>query len=91
MELFEGILRGIEIHYKGEMNIPKAYNEYELSRYIEGLMNKNMSANEYLNFLGAGCWNHFIPAVCDQINQRAEFLTAYAGDPYEDHGRYQDV
>ncbi|MGE7946764.1 aminomethyl-transferring glycine dehydrogenase subunit GcvPA [Lysinibacillus sp. NPDC093688] len=78
-----------KLQYKGTMNIPKALNELELRRHIEGLLNKNVSTNEYLNFLGAGCWQHFIPAVCDEVNQRAEFLTAYAGEPYEDHGRFQ--
>ncbi|CAH2715851.1 putative glycine dehydrogenase (decarboxylating) subunit 1 [Neobacillus rhizosphaerae] len=86
-ELFDGIPE--ELHYKKDMNIPKALSEYELSRYIEGILNKNINTKEYLNFLGAGCWNHYVPAVCDEVNQRAEFLTAYAGDPYEDHGRYQ--
>ena len=42
-----------------------------------------------LSFLGAGCCQHHVPAVCDEINGRGEFLTAYAGDPYEDHGRLQ--
>ncbi|MGE7842281.1 aminomethyl-transferring glycine dehydrogenase subunit GcvPA [Lysinibacillus sp. NPDC093712] len=78
-----------DLQYKGTMNIPKALNELELRRHIESLLNKNISTNEYLNFLGAGCWQHFIPAVCDEVNQRAEFLTAYAGEPYEDHGRFQ--
>ncbi|WP_409367963.1 aminomethyl-transferring glycine dehydrogenase subunit GcvPA [Lysinibacillus sp. 38-6] len=78
-----------ELQFKGTMNIPKALNELELRRHIEGLLNKNISTSEYLNFLGAGCWQHFIPAVCDEVNQRAEFLTAYAGEPYEDHGRFQ--
>lgn len=78
-----------ELQFTGTMNIPKALNELELRRHIEGLLNKNISTSEYLNFLGAGCWQHFIPAVCDEVNQRAEFLTAYAGEPYEDHGRFQ--
>ncbi|MFJ8517316.1 aminomethyl-transferring glycine dehydrogenase subunit GcvPA [Lysinibacillus xylanilyticus] len=78
-----------KLRFKGTMNIPKALNELELRRHIEGLLNKNLSTNDYLNFLGAGCWQHFIPAVCDEVNQRAEFLTAYAGEPYEDHGRFQ--
>ncbi|MED3804362.1 aminomethyl-transferring glycine dehydrogenase subunit GcvPA [Lysinibacillus xylanilyticus] len=78
-----------KLRFKGTMNIPKALNELELRRHIEGLLIKNLSTNEYLNFLGAGCWQHFIPAVCDEVNQRAEFLTAYAGEPYEDHGRFQ--
>jgi len=30
-----------------------------------------------------------VPAVCDEVNRRSEFLTAYAGEPYEDHGRFQ--
>lgn len=86
-ELFDGIPE--ELQYKKELNIPEALSEYELRRYMEGILEKNINTKEYLNFLGAGCWNHYIPAVCDEINQRAEFLTAYAGDPYEDHGRYQ--
>jgi glycine dehydrogenase subunit 1 len=39
--------------------------------------------------LGAGCYQHYVPAVCDEITGRSEFLTAYAGEPYEDHGRFQ--
>ena len=39
--------------------------------------------------MGAGCYQHQVPAVCDEINQRGEFLTAYAGEPYDDHGRFQ--
>ncbi|MBE1553012.1 aminomethyl-transferring glycine dehydrogenase subunit GcvPA [Sporosarcina limicola] len=86
-ELFDGIPE--DLQYMKEMNIPAALSEYELRRYIDGIMEKNITTKEYLNFLGAGCWNHYVPAICDEINQRAEFLTAYAGDPYEDLGRYQ--
>ncbi|MFC1791933.1 aminomethyl-transferring glycine dehydrogenase subunit GcvPA, partial [Gemmatimonadota bacterium] len=32
---------------------------------------------------------HFVPAVCDEIQGRSEFLTGYAGEPFEDHGRFQ--
>ncbi len=74
---------------KREMDLPPAMNEYELRRHIEGILAKNKHGADYLNFLGAGCWQHFIPAVCDEINQRSEFVTAYAGEPYEDHGRFQ--
>ncbi len=86
-ELFVGIPE--ELQFKGELNIPEALPEYELKKYVEGILNKNKTTHEYLNFLGAGCWNHFVPAVCDEVNQRAEFVTGYAGDPYEDHGRFQ--
>lgn len=87
MELYSCIPE--ELKLKENMNLPPALTEYELRRHIEGILNKNTSTKEYLNFLGAGCWQHFIPAVCDEINQRSEFLTAYAGEPYEDHGRFQ--
>ena len=64
-------------------------SEAELARHVEGLLDRNSSTREVLSFLGAGCYPHHVPAVCDEINGRAEFLTAYAGDPYEDHGRFQ--
>ena len=37
----------------------------------------------------AGCYQHHVPAVCDEVNQRSEFLTAYAGEPYDNHSRFQ--
>jgi glycine dehydrogenase subunit 1 len=36
-----------------------------------------------------GSWPHFVPAVCDEIVNRGEFLTAYYGDTYGDHGKLQ--
>ncbi|NGP45169.1 aminomethyl-transferring glycine dehydrogenase subunit GcvPA [Bacillaceae bacterium SIJ1] len=86
-ELFEGIPENLI--YKEKLNIPSSLTEFELRKEIEESLQKNKSCNENINFLGAGCWQHFIPAVCDEVNQRSEFLTAYAGEPYEDHGRFQ--
>jgi len=75
---------------KDKMNLPEPFrSEYELKRHVEELLAKNKTCRENLNFLGAGCWQHYVPAVCDEINSRAEFLTAYGGEPYEDHGRFQ--
>ncbi|MGC9024270.1 MAG: aminomethyl-transferring glycine dehydrogenase subunit GcvPA [Chloroflexia bacterium] len=68
---------------------PPLLSEYELRRHVEGLLNRNRTCQEYLNFLGAGCYQHYVPAVCDEVNARGEFLTAYAGEPYDDHGRFQ--
>jgi len=64
-------------------------SEVALKRHVEGILAKNKTAGEYLSFLGAGCYQHHVPAVCDEVNQRGEFLTAYAGEPYDDHGRFQ--
>jgi glycine dehydrogenase subunit 1 len=68
---------------------PPLTSEAELVRHVEGLLNRNTSTRELVSFLGAGCYDHHVPAVCDEVNGRAEFLTAYAGEPYEDHGRFQ--
>ncbi|HEM61041.1 MAG TPA: aminomethyl-transferring glycine dehydrogenase subunit GcvPA [Chloroflexi bacterium] len=64
-------------------------SEYALKRHVEGLLSRNATCGEYLSFLGAGCYQHHVPAVCNEVNQRGEFLTAYAGEPYDDHGRFQ--
>ncbi|GIG59380.1 glycine dehydrogenase [Longispora fulva] len=61
-------------------------SEAELVRHVGGLLDRNVDG---LSFLGGGCYPHHVPAVCDEVNGRAEFLTAYAGEPYEDHGRFQ--
>ena len=77
---------------KENMDLPKPYkSEYELKRGLEEVLSKNKSCKENLNFLGAGCWQHYVPAVCDEVNSRAEFLTGYAGEAYNDHGRFQTL
>jgi glycine dehydrogenase subunit 1 len=91
VERIEDLYRIIpdELKLKEQMDLPPALSELELRRHVEKLLNRNQSTQDVLSFLGAGCWPHFIPAVCDEINQRSEFVTAYAGEPYEDHGRFQ--
>ena len=82
-ELYEDIPENLR--FKGEMNLPKPFpSEYELKRHVEKILSKNQTCKENLSFLGGDCWQHYVPAICDEINQRSEFLTAYAGEPYED-------
>lgn len=64
-------------------------SESALRRHVEAILARNRTCQEFLNFQGAGCYQHEVPAVCDEINSRGEFLTAYAGEPYDDHGRFQ--
>ena len=78
------------LRFRRDLNLPKPLvSEYELKSHVEGILAKNQSCEENVSFLGGGCWQHYVPAICDEINQRSEFLTAYAGEPYEDHGRFQ--
>lgn len=87
-DLFSGIPGRLRL--KKPLELPKPFlSECELVRHVETILAKNISTRERLNFLGAGCYQHYVPAVCDEINSRSEFLTAYAGEPYEDHGRFQ--
>ncbi|MGE5484822.1 MAG: aminomethyl-transferring glycine dehydrogenase subunit GcvPA [Ignavibacteriales bacterium] len=87
-ELFDQIPESLR--FKGKMNLPgPLLSEMDLRRHVESILAKNRTCGEYLSFLGAGCWQHYVPAVCDEINHRSEFLTAYGGEPYEDHGRFQ--
>ncbi|MBV1777699.1 aminomethyl-transferring glycine dehydrogenase subunit GcvPA [Paeniglutamicibacter sp. ABSL32-1] len=79
-----------ELRMKRPLDIPAALDaEAELQRHMNGLLSRNRPTTAALSFLGSGCYPHHVPAVCDEINQRAEFLTAYAGEPYEDHGKWQ--
>jgi len=87
-ELYDLIPEDLKL--KRRLNLPGPFlSEPELKRHINGILRANVSCEEYLNFLGAGCWQHAIPALCDEIIGRAEFLTAYCGDTYSDKGKYQ--
>ena len=80
------------LRFEAVMNLPPPLrDEASLGRHMEALQRRNVSCKENLCFLGAGCYPHYVPAICDEINQRSEFLTAYAGEPYEDHGRFQTL
>ena len=61
------------------LDLPKALSEMEVQREIKSLANKNRT--NYINFMGGGVYNKFIPAAVGQIAQRFEFLTAYT--PYQ--------
>lgn len=89
-ELYASIPDSLRL--KKPLNLPEPFlSEYALRRHVEGLITKNNYCGEYLSFLGAGCYQHYVPSVCDEVGGRGEFLTAYAGDPWEDHGRFQSL
>lgn len=68
---------------------PALRSEAALRRHVEALLAANTPCGEALSFLGGGCWPHYVPAVCDEIAGRAEFVTAYYGETYTDHGKLQ--
>jgi glycine dehydrogenase subunit 1 len=64
-------------------------SEYALRRHVEGTLGRSRNCADTLSFLGGGCWQHYVPAVCDEIASRGEFVSAYYGDTYADHGKLQ--
>jgi glycine dehydrogenase subunit 1 len=78
------------LRFKGEMDIPKAIlSEAKLQKHVEGILAKNENCKDNISFLGGGMWNRYVPAVCDTILGRDEFLTSYVGEAYSDHGKFQ--
>lgn len=79
-----------ELRLNRTMDLPPAIlSEFELRKHVEKILAQNKTCKTHLNFLGAGCYQHYVPAICDEINSRGEFLTAYGGEAYNDHGRFQ--
>ena len=87
-ELYAAIPAALRMQEPLDMPEP-LLSEAELKRHLAELLAQNQTCAENLSFLGAGCYQHHVPAVCDEINARGEFLTAYAGKNYTDHGKYQ--
>src|SRR5215203_3397336 len=78
-ELFRDIPEGVR--FDRELDLEPALTEQELSRHLEELAARNVDTTQELSFLGAGIYDHYVPAVVDAVLQRGEFLTAYT--PYQ--------
>ncbi len=88
-EIYKSIIPD-DLLFKGRLDLPEPIvNEYELKKHVMGILDKDITTEEYTSFLGAGCYKHQVPAICDELNMRGEFLTAYCGDTYSDHGKMQ--
>ncbi len=80
------------VRFKGTMDLPQPIrSEGALRRHLDRIVARNHSTRDKLSFLGAGCWPHYVPAVCDEIANRGEFVTAYGGGELGDHGKWQAV
>lgn len=87
-ELFEQIPSSHRL--KAPLKLPRQLkSEAELKRHLMAILSRNETCERNLNFLGAGCWQHHVPAVVDEIVGRTEFLTPVWGSPQSDHGRNQ--
>jgi glycine dehydrogenase subunit 1 len=78
-ELFRDIPAGVRL--ERELDLEPALSEHELSAHLSELAARNADTTRELSFLGAGIYDHYVPAVVEAVLQRGEFLTAYT--PYQ--------
>ena len=78
-ELFAQIPEGVR--FDRELDVPPALSELELVAHLSELAARNTHSGVELSFLGAGIYDHYVPAVVDVLLSRGEFLTAYT--PYQ--------
>jgi glycine dehydrogenase subunit 1 len=63
------------------LHLDSGRSEQEVFEELRALAAKNVSTQDEVSFLGAGMYDHYIPAIIDSIIQRSEFLTPYT--PYQ--------
>jgi glycine cleavage system P protein (glycine dehydrogenase) subunit 1 len=78
-ELFADLPSGVRLDRPLELE--PALSEQELAAHLAELAARNVPVTEELSFLGAGMYDHYVPAVVDVVLSRGEFLTAYT--PYQ--------
>jgi len=78
-ELFRDVPSGLR--FGRELDLEPELTEQELTRHLEALAARNVDTSHGVSFLGAGIYDHYVPAVVDAVLQRGELLTAYT--PYQ--------
>jgi glycine dehydrogenase subunit 1 len=78
-QLFDAIPRSLRLGRP--LDIPAALSELELTQHMTALASRNDDAGRKVCFLGAGSYDHFVPAVVDALVARGEFYTSYT--PYQ--------
>ena len=78
-ELFADIPQNLRLDRP--LDVGPALTESELVAHMSELASRNVHVDRELSFLGAGMYDHYVPAVVDMLMQRGELLTAYT--PYQ--------
>src|SRR5215212_1621109 len=61
--------------------LPDGMSEQDVYQHLAAFAERNRHSDEEVTFLGAGMYDHYVPALVDSIVQRSEFLTPYT--PYQ--------
>jgi glycine dehydrogenase subunit 1 len=78
-ELFADIPQSVRLDRA--IDLPAGKPEQEVYAYLRDLAARNVSAEDEICFLGAGMYDHYVPALVDALLARSEFLTPYT--PYQ--------
>src|ERR1700733_10794440 len=69
------------VRLRRELDLPRGKGEHEVYEHLRALAAANTSTEDELSFLGAGMYDHYVPALIDMLTERSEFLTPYT--PYQ--------
>jgi glycine dehydrogenase subunit 1 len=64
-----------------ELELADGLGEQDVYEHLRALAARNTSVEDELSFLGAGMYDHYVPALIDMLMERSEFLTPYT--PYQ--------
>jgi glycine dehydrogenase subunit 1 len=78
-ELFEDIPAAVRLDRP--LALPDGMAEQDVYDHLAALAARNRHCEDEVSFLGAGMYDHYVPALIDSITQRSEFLTPYT--PYQ--------
>jgi glycine dehydrogenase subunit 1 len=78
-DLFADVPAGLRLDRP--LDLPDGKPEQEVYGYLRDLAARNVSTEDEVSFLGAGMYDHYVPALVDHIASRSEFLTPYT--PYQ--------
>jgi len=80
---FEKLLAPVPMHLRLQrlLDLGEPQSEYQIARQFEALAALNDVPGKFTSFLGAGSYDHFVPAAVDHLSFRSEFYTAYT--PYQ--------
>ena len=70
-----------DVRVRGPLPLPAPLAEYEVTRRFEAWGAENADTGRYVCFLGAGMYDHFVPAALRALAGRSEYATAYT--PYQ--------
>jgi glycine dehydrogenase subunit 1 len=69
------------VRLRRPLDLPAGRPEQEVFAHLRELAARNVSVEDELSFLGAGMYDHYVPALIDMLMERSEFLTPYT--PYQ--------